>query len=212
MTIGFVFLLFSSLNPLFSTIYGSISGRVTDEDGKSIVVGSKASEFINLEGIGIKIEEGTFSGAVQVRIEEEKNGNLLAPVPEGYQRLKSVNVDFSGMTPAKPFKLSIPSNIGGQNDQIFVAKELFTFGQRKLMIVESASLKDGRIEVNSPPFPGLLSAGTYTFLFTTTPLGFLSFSVAQLGLAYFAWEFAYLSDYSSVQKIHVRSPEQRNNS
>ena len=34
-TIGFLFLL-SFLNPLFSTVYGSISGRVTDEDGKPV--------------------------------------------------------------------------------------------------------------------------------------------------------------------------------
>lgn len=187
----------------------SLERPFVSEDGKSIVFGSKASEFINSEGIGIKIEEGTFTGAVVVRIEEEKNLNFLAPAPEGYQRLKAVNVDFSGRNPAKPFKLSIPSTLGSQDAQIFVAKELFLLGQRKLMIVESASLKDGRIEVNSPPFPGLLSSGTYSFLFTTTPLGFLSFSVAQLGLAYFAWEFAYLSDYSSVQKIYVPVPLNR---
>jgi len=170
-------------------------GPFKSEDRKSAVMSTEAAEFINTEGIGIKIEEGTFSAPVVVRIEEETNLQNLAPVPQKFERLKPIKVDFSGIVPNKPFKLSIPAppNITPDN-QIFIAREVFVFGERKLMVVETASLKNGRLEVNSPPWPGLDRPGTYTYLFAKMLLAILTGEVYMIPFVLTAQDLAFIGD------------------
>ncbi|MCP4142952.1 MAG: hypothetical protein GY755_22130, partial [Chloroflexi bacterium] len=124
-----------------------------------------ANEFISIEGLGLKIEEGTFSGNVQVGITGAVEPATLAPMVEGYQRLKTFAVDFGGKTPLKPFKLSIPVPPGvTAESQVFIAKEVELLGEKKLMILDSTSIKNGRIETNSPPWPGCTAEGIYTMM------------------------------------------------
>jgi hypothetical protein len=131
-------------------------GPFTSTDGKAAVLDAKAAEFISVDGLGIKIAANTFSAPVMVRIEAVTNAQDLAVAPDNFSRLRAMKVDFSGAAPALPWKVSIPAPAGLPSTATFhVAHEITVFGEKKLMIVDTCALHDGRIEVNSPPWPGL---------------------------------------------------------
>jgi len=130
-----------------------------------------------------------------VGLYEETNTDLLAPMPEGFQRLKSLHVDFSGQRPLKPFKLSIPQPAGVPSDaQVFIAREVNVFGQKKLMVVDTTAINDGRIQASSPPWPGCTAAGIYTMILNQSlQLGFISGTVGAPGLAVHAMDLVFIT-------------------
>ncbi|MBU4405659.1 MAG: Ig-like domain-containing protein [Candidatus Aminicenantes bacterium] len=134
-------------------------GPFTSADGKSAVLDSKACSFITSEGLGLVIEAGTFSAPVMVRVEAETNLQNLAVAPADFSRLQAMKIDFAGAVPLKTYRVSIPAPAGLPVDaKFFVAHEVTVFAEKKLMIVDTCALNNGRIEVNSPPWPGLLKA------------------------------------------------------
>jgi hypothetical protein len=68
----------------------------TSADGQYVVFDSRANKFTNIEGLGIEIEAGTFSAAVQVGVIAENNPAVLAAMPDG--RLSSETDPFGAST------------------------------------------------------------------------------------------------------------------
>ena len=136
------------------------------EDGKSILAdGKNAIEFTTPEGIGFKSEAGSFNGPVTIRLEKITDFSTLAEMPEGYSRLGSLNLNFSADIANKPLKLSIPAPAGITDaTKMFIAKEEYIFGKRTLMILDTVKLKDGRLEVNSPPWPEVKEKGDFSVI------------------------------------------------
>ncbi len=65
----------------------------------------------------------------------------------------------------RPVTDSIPVPAGVTADtKMFIAKEELIFGQRKLMILDTVKLKEGRLEVNSPPWPEIEEKGDFSFI------------------------------------------------
>ena len=81
-------------------------------DGRSVILGTEAYEYITPDGYGIKIEEGTFGGFVTVGLFEETNPLVLSDMPNGFSRLKSLSVDLGGLSILKNIKISIPAPAG----------------------------------------------------------------------------------------------------
>ncbi|MCP5048207.1 MAG: hypothetical protein GY940_13630, partial [bacterium] len=84
------------------------------EDGTRVLMDERGGEFINIQGMGIKVEPGTFTGKVNVGIAQITGTDTIAPLPEGmgYESLNAMNVAFSGQTPNKPVTLSFPAPAG----------------------------------------------------------------------------------------------------
>ncbi len=122
-------------------------------DGKQVVLGSQAAEFISPEGLGIKIQEGTFSEPTAVGLYEITDPQALAPVPQDFERLKAFKLDFGGKQANKPVDISIPAPAGiTDSSNIFAAREVEAFGQKRMMIIDATVIKNGRIYTACEPF------------------------------------------------------------
>ncbi|HPB56463.1 MAG TPA: Ig-like domain-containing protein, partial [Candidatus Aminicenantes bacterium] len=155
----------------------------SSQDGKSVVLGSEEFRYTTPEGLGISVEGGTFSSPVLVRLEGVADSGLLGVAPESFSRLQALRVDLGGARANKPFRLSIPTPSGLPADsQLFIAREVELFGEKKLMVLDTCAFKEGnRIEVNSPPWPGVTKEGVYSFLVNLQfRLGFVNASITSL--------------------------------
>jgi RHS repeat-associated protein len=172
-------------------------GPFVSMDGKSAILDARGGEFISAEPdrLGIKIAAGTFSGPVMVRLEPETDPRNLAVAPADFTRLQALKVDFNGALPAQTYRVSIPAPAGLPADAaFFVAHEVMAFGERKLMIVDTCALNNGRIEVNSPPWPGLMKLESTCLSILATSMSYslvtgyspsASAMVAAMDLVYF---------------------------
>jgi RHS repeat-associated protein len=169
-----------------------------------VILDSRAAEFISADGPGIKIAEGTFNEPVMVGIYKETDPLVLAPMAEGFQRLGALRVDFGGVIPNKPFKLSIaapptppdPNSPITPDSQLFIANEVEVFGQKKLMVVDTAALKDNntRIETNSPPWPGCSAEGIYTMMINSIyQLSYITGMVGSVGAAVMCMDLVFIT-------------------
>jgi RHS repeat-associated protein len=167
-------------------------------DGKRVIMDERAWDFINEHGLGIKIEAGTFDGVAEVGLDVELDMTSLAQVPPGFERLKAIRVDFPTRYPLKPFKLSIELPEGQPLDgEYYIAREVEVFGEAKLMVVDTVSVKDGRLETNSPPWPGAKDSGVYSFLYNqSAALGFIMGNTGRPFTAVETDDFVYITDLS----------------
>ncbi|MCU0285135.1 MAG: hypothetical protein MUF15_01935 [Acidobacteria bacterium] len=117
-----------------------------------MILDSRAAQFISAEGLGIKIEDGTFSEPVMVGLYKETDAQVLAPMAEGFQRLSALRVDF--LSP-KAY------GCGGGGDSLFgtQAKKTPEFSK---FLVETEGLKQSKHfmaqwltyeKPYAPPFP-----------------------------------------------------------
>ncbi|MCP5045845.1 MAG: Ig-like domain-containing protein, partial [bacterium] len=175
------------------------------EDGTRVLMDERGGEFINIQGMGIKVEPGTFTGKVNVGIAQITDTNTIAPLPldMGYESLNAMNVDFSGQTPNKPFKLSFPAPAGVTvDDPFFMARQVDVLGEKKWMVIDTASLKNGRIEVNSPPFPGCTSEGIYrTMKNSSYAMAFMTGTATSVPAVVAAMDLVYLVDLGNPDFI-----------
>ncbi|NIN34178.1 MAG: hypothetical protein GTO60_03360, partial [Gammaproteobacteria bacterium] len=110
-------------------------------DGKQVIMDSRGGEFISREGLGIRVEAGTFTGSTRVGLSDVSTDSTLAPPPQDFNIIKAVRVDFSGNNPMRPFTLSIPSPAGIPEDaQLMVVQQVEVFGKKQWMYVGMASL------------------------------------------------------------------------
>ncbi|TFG44122.1 MAG: hypothetical protein E4H48_00965, partial [Syntrophobacterales bacterium] len=166
-------------------------GPFTSADGKSAVLDAKACRFITSQGLGLAIDAGTFSAPVTVRVEAESNAQNLAVAPADFSRLQAMKIDFAGAVPLKTYRVSIPAPASlPAGASFFVAHEVTVFGEKKLMIVDTCALNNGRIEVNSPPWPGLLKTQSAVLSILTTSMAYSMVS----GYSPSAWAMAAAMD------------------
>ncbi|MHC4397786.1 MAG: Ig-like domain-containing protein, partial [Planctomycetota bacterium] len=182
-------------------------------DGKRVVLGSQAAEFVSAEGLGIKIEEGTFTEPTDIGLYEITDPSILAPEPADFQRLKALTLDFSGKTARKPVDISIPVPSGitaADAGKIFFAREVEVFGQKRVMIIDSAVIFNGRIYTACEPFEdgtrqidGRISI--LRTLYDSAP-ALINGTVAGANTVIFAGELCYIPDnYYYVFPVPVAS-------
>ncbi len=167
----------------------------TGPDGKQVVLGMGAGEFTSSEGLGIKIEAGTFSEPVLITLSMITDPTAAAPMPGDYEGLNTFQVDLGGHTVQKPFKLSIPAPPGfTPGNPVFIAHEVYLLGEKKWMVVDSTSLKEGRIETNSPPWPGCRAGGIYAMMINQTyQTAFASGMMGAAGLAAYCADLVFIA-------------------
>jgi RHS repeat-associated protein len=166
-------------------------------DGRQVVLDSSANEFITPEGLGIKVEEGTFSSPVKVGLYEETNPANLAPTSQGYQSLKALRVDFGGIEPDKPFKLSITAPPGiTDTSELFAAYQVELFGKKRWMVVDSTSLINNRIQTNTPPWPGCRKEGVYNYVINLeAEIAYVCSSAPSASSAVMGFDMVFLPGY-----------------
>ncbi|MHC4397532.1 MAG: Ig-like domain-containing protein, partial [Planctomycetota bacterium] len=170
-------------------------------DGKRVVLGSQAAEFVSSEGLGIKIQEGTFIEPTNIGLYEITDPSILAPEPQDFQRLKALTLDFSGKTARKPVDISItvPAGITAADaGKIFFAREVEVFGQKRVMVIDAAVITNGRIYTACEPFEDGTRQidGTISILRATfnNTIAFISGTVAGYNTVVLAGELAYIPD------------------
>ena len=180
-------------------------------DGKTVVFSTKGGEYITPEGVGIKVEEGTFEGAVPIRLEKITGQSLLLQNPEKFTRLDAIRVDF-GVMARKPVKLSVVAPQGiSAGSKMFIAREVEIFGEKKLMIVDSVSYKEGRIETNSPPWPGVREGGIFSFLLSKIQsMVYLSGTLPTLTSVFMAGDLVYYPDMINSNSNKYIIPVEKN--
>ncbi|MCP4217762.1 MAG: hypothetical protein GY765_24185, partial [bacterium] len=191
----------ASINDSVQLIITGSGGQTIDfgrtafvsSDGSRRVVGTGADSLTVATGEGIRFEEGTFGGPVNVGLypvditEESPALTEMATMPEGFQRIGALHVDLSGAGVEKAFSISIPSpqNIPADAANIYVAFEVSVDGERKLMMVDSAHIADGRLQSgplapsSTLTWPGCQSQGVYSFIHSPTlDIAFVNGTVA----------------------------------
>ncbi|MEW6365908.1 MAG: Ig-like domain-containing protein, partial [Acidobacteriota bacterium] len=137
----------------------------TTPDGRGVELDNGAHSYITPDGLGIRTEAGTFAEPVIVRLDPITDPSQLLPNPDGLVRLSALTLDMEGHRASKPLKLSMPAPADLPADsQMFIAREVFVLGQRKMMVMDTCSVHDGRIEVNSPPWPGVSEEDAIYFM------------------------------------------------
>ena len=126
---------------------------------------------------------------------------ILAPEPEGYQRLTALTLEFGGKIAGKPVEISIPVPAGiGEGDmgKIFFAREVEVLGQKRVMIVDSAVMVNGRIYTACEPFEDYTRQmdGTISVLKAAfeNAIAYVSGTVAGSETVVLAGELAYIPD------------------
>jgi hypothetical protein len=182
-------------------------------DGKRVVLGSQAAEFVSSEGLGIKIEQGTFSEPTAIGLYEIIDPGILAPEPPDFQRLKALTLDFSGKIARKPVDISIPVPDGiteADIGKIFFAREVEVFGQKRVMIIDSAVITNGRIYTACEPFEGYtrqLDGGISVLKANfDTSIAFINGTAAGYNTVVLAGELAYIpNNYYYVFPVPVNT-------
>ncbi len=132
----------------------SLERPFTSADGRAIVIGAEGGEFLSAQGIKVNIEEGTFTGSTVLRVEFPDDPATPPLLADGFGKISTIRLNIGTARALKPLKISIPqTGTFAPGSSFFVGREVSWFGQKRLMIVESAVFQDGRITVNSPPYP-----------------------------------------------------------
>ncbi|MFC2146848.1 hypothetical protein ACFLRT_05745, partial [Acidobacteriota bacterium] len=151
--------------------------------------------------LGIKIQEGTFSEPTAIGLYEIIDPTILAPEPPDFQRLKALTLDFSGKIARKPVDISIPVPAGiteADIGKIFFAREVEVFGQKRVMIIDSALITNGRIYTACEPFEDYCKQldGSISVLRANfdTAIAFINGTVAGPTTVVLAGEICYIPD------------------
>ncbi|MCP4215586.1 MAG: hypothetical protein GY765_13110, partial [bacterium] len=218
----------ASINDSVQLIITGSGGQTIDfgrtafvsSDGNRRVVGTGADSLTVATGEGIRFEEGTFGGPVNVGLypvditEESPALTEMATMPEGFQRIGALHVDLSGAGVEKAFSISIPSpqNIPADAQNLFVALEVSVNGERKLMMTDPAHVVNGRIESGVlpteqvDPWPGCQSQGIYSFVYAPgVAIGFVKGTVAEsshvVSTSSFASTFVHMVEHGGLNFI-----------
>lgn len=127
-------------------------------------VGSERAEVRHPSGVGATVAAGTFANATELTIDAASRDTLTTVgFPTEFSMLGGVSVAF-GTTPALPVDLFIPAPNAPESVAFFLAQVVEVGSERRLAVVDTASLHNGRLTSNSPPFPGVREPGTYAFI------------------------------------------------
>ncbi|MBI2841046.1 MAG: Ig-like domain-containing protein, partial [Acidobacteria bacterium] len=170
----------------------------TTPDGRGVQLDSGAHSYITPDGIGIGTEAGTFAEPVIVRLDPVTDPGQLVQPPEYLATLSAFRLTLEGHSAYKELKLSMPAPTNLAPDaQLFVAREVQVLGQRMLMVMDTCSVTNGRIEVQSPPWPGAKVEGLYTFVVNHgLQLAFIQGLISSAGpaVALIGTDLAFLAD------------------
>ncbi|MBI2837242.1 MAG: Ig-like domain-containing protein [Acidobacteria bacterium] len=148
----------------------------TTPDGRGVQLDSGAHSYITPDGFGIRTEAGSLAEPIIARLDPIADPDQLVPSPDYLARLSAFRLDLQGESSYKELKLSIPAPANLPADaQLFLAREVTVFGERKLMVMDPCAVRDGRIENQSEGWPGPSAEGIYQVMVNNaTQLAYIS--------------------------------------
>lgn len=125
------------------------------------VVPVSGGQVLHPSGAGVTVPPGTFAAPASVTV---RLASAQVPPPAGFSSLGALDLAMpaGGM---KPVKLFLPAP-APRPDLIgyVVARVVDLPSGARLSVVDTAAIHDGQLITNSPPFPGVVAAGTYVFI------------------------------------------------
>ena len=141
-------------------------------------IGPAGGEIGHPADIGVVAQPGTLTTDTQVSIAPEPTSEFVSEgLPAEFAVVGSVRLTLSAL-PSAPLALFIGAPAVVDDRAFFVAKLIDSGGERRLSVVDTASIKGGRLTTNSPPFPGVLEAGSYAFFAVPQGTALAMFHVA----------------------------------
>lgn len=165
-------------NELRVQLAGAPGGEITIRISSMLAAAGGTISIVN--GPSFTIPPGALSGDAEADLRSIPLGELDAPHPAGFAILGAVALDLGGATLAVPGALAIP--IAAQTlRRPIVSRVIPLESAPRLMLIDTASLSDGRLHTNSPPFTGVRVEGTYVFMDMPSELGIAGFQVPRSG-------------------------------
>lgn len=121
-------------------------------DGRAAYVDeAEAVTFTTLDGITVKVEEGTFLEPAVVRVTPRAVGTIKAPIPAGLPVVYSFDLDFGGVEAQKALQISVPTPAGTTGDDFLLSRIYTIFGQDYWMLYDLMRRNGGVITTELLP-------------------------------------------------------------
>jgi RHS repeat-associated protein len=135
-----------------------------DEEGR-VVVGSEGGRVDGPGGVFVDVPAGALPDGTVVKVDPVGEEEFDTPVPEEYPFSGGIELDLGGAVPAMPLDLSVPAPANATaDDLVMVVLEVSTPSSAGWMLMDTARLIGDSYTTNSPPFPGAITSGSYSFL------------------------------------------------
>lgn len=162
--------------------------RFSSPDG-SVVVGAEGGRVEGPGGVAAEIPVGALPDGTVVRVVPIALNELPIPAPASYAFAGGVRLELGGVVPLREIDLSIAAPPAGADADAVVVVTPVPFGpSTRWTVVDRAPFVNGRYLTASPPFPGILGEGSYSFLRSTA--GCLSYVAVNVQYGFNAFAVA----------------------
>lgn len=163
-------------NKILVRLSGAPNGVLT----VSIVaeVGPEGGTVTAFDGARLVVPAGSLRANASIDLAGRALADIPVAAPLGYEVVGAVDLLIQGAALQSEAQLAIRSNTPFRGRSI-VARILDLDGSHQFVLSDTASLTaDGFLETNSPPFPGVLTSGTYVFMVMPAGLGIMGIEVS----------------------------------
>ena len=138
---------------------------------------------IHPSGVGVRIPPQSLDESVIVNIEPLAETDLPVSIPSGSAFLGALRLDLSGAILSVAADVAIPAPTDIPADvNLLVVQVVDQLGLDKLTLIDTASVVNGLLVTNSPPFPGVLSGGQIAFIGLTQAIQVIPFKASTMGV------------------------------
>jgi hypothetical protein len=157
------------------------SAACTHSSSATQRIGTPGGMISIASGVGVVIDAGTFGAPTNVSVSSVNvTGAHLPALPPGFRVLGVVHLDVAG-GPKAPLHPFVPAPAGTDSVGYFAAQLVSLGNERKLSVIDTASIKQGHLTTNSPPFPGVRSSGDFAFIGVPAGTSMAGFSLRDAG-------------------------------
>lgn len=159
---------------------GAPGGNCTPNDAACSVQSNMSlagGELLLATGGGVSVPSGAFPEPTEVGIAfAELSNSDITGLPASFGLVGGIVLTL-GASPTVPLELFVPAPAESAGTSYLLAQTIEQAGERHLSVVDTASISGNRLVSNCPPFPGVVSAGTYLFLAVPQGTSIAMFSV-----------------------------------
>lgn len=146
------------------------------------IIGTTGGSLAHPNGMTVTIAPNALEKETMATIAPVEGSEIAPLLPDTFTFLSGIRLGFDTQTLRTPARLEAPlpapAPVAGR---LIVAKVVEIAGERRLTMVDTASITNGTVHTNSPPFPGVLSGGEYLFLSTQPEATILGLHLSQPG-------------------------------